>query len=273
MENKKPRVFKKIDSCSVQAGHSVYIDIKTAFLPNDGSLNFKLTAASPDWLYADKKDLCLKGDAPLTKQGRRYVVAIEASNEFGKTTQRFYIRVTRIPAVDALANTLLSSFDLPDYHYLHGNNPYVHELLEYLYGYFQASIHDDAFNKLIKENAEELGIEISSESSYEDFKKVIKQLNPSVEEDLKKRFSGHMLLEEGINNTDFRNLFRQGSQPLGTYPLAVWNYLAAPDRYDWSHTSNVLDEASEASQEIKEENKEENTSNKNLFKNRFIRRY
>jgi len=143
---------------------------------------------------------------------------------------------------------------VPRLHPLDPNLPHEHDLLDYIFNYFDIYAKED-WTKLLREEAKKRGKVLSDVITVYEFKELITSINPLAEKQLRDKCQALQALTLAeLDSDQMINLFRQGSQPLGMTPILVFNYLAAPDLYNFSHVKNVLDYAADELIELMEQN-------------------
>lgn len=245
----QPQAARLIKPKLVRSQCEFRFSIRRNFLPLDGSLAFRFANTVPKWISIDSVTGVISGIAPATEHPQQYAFLVEAYSDHAAVQQSLFINVYCAKVAEVMAHTLKNILSLrkkithyPEHHAT------IRELLEYIFEYYQASEYKHEFLSLIWDNANRLDLKINQPIAYKDFKKVIERLNPGIEKQLQKQLEKHhVLLTAALNNQEFRRLYRQGSQRLGTHPIAVWNYLMAPRFQLWSESavSDVLSEAAE----------------------------
>lgn len=272
MTQSTPTVYKPITPQRVRQQQSFSFSVQENFAPQDGSLRFELLSPTPAWVTIDPVTGVISGIAPATRYDKQFIIVVRASNAFGFVEQSFHLKVTLTDLVNTLALNLKKqlwrrspkkTFKIVV--------PYRHEILEYIYEYFINSKFKEIFLNLIRLHAKKLKIPVNKDIHYRDFARVIKTLNPTVEKDLRRKLNNqHILLTAELKNVEFRNLYRQGSQPLGAHPVPVWGYLAAPARHIWSHVRTVLNAATFALYERQQNQKKHNQQQSNQRNSMYL---
>jgi hypothetical protein len=226
-----PRIVEQISSCRFMQSTRIEFSIKKSFAPQDGSLRYSLSSSSPDWLFINEITGMITGKTPPVNRSAEYNVAVTASNSFGYVIARFKLLVTATEMEKRLSGHYRN--------FLWENDkglavdaeslPKSIEQADYIEALFELFTQDEKqgrvdLRKLLQKAAQEYGIELSSKISLNDFEQVLKSLNPEVCKTLDQLFGR-------LSDTEFRNMLRQGSQPLGVHPIALWNYLAAPKQH------------------------------------------
>ncbi len=242
----QPRIAKSIETLVVRQKQPIALNLRNYFTPKS-EMAFNMVGEKPHWLELNTKTGSLTGVSPTVQRKQDFYFAIEASNEAGKIKQNFIISVVTEEFLESLNRVLLELSLRKRYMLPVTDIPISHELMEFLYEFLLNNDHDGALFAAIEEQAKELGTEFKSDPpSYDEFKAVVKELNPGIEEQMAKDFGeNHFLTQTELSNHDFRNLVRQGGQETGTVPIAVWNYMAAADYVNWSSVHNVLDSAAD----------------------------
>jgi hypothetical protein len=262
--NNQPRILRIIATKIVRRGKFFRFSVRKTFEPQTSSMQYELVGEIPKWLNIDTRSGIVSGKAPMVLHDQQYLVMVSASNETGSIQQRFSIKVVCTDIVEEMAHRLMEMLSLSHQLYpFPDENPNKPSLLAYIYEYFVNSDEKNVFLQLLQEHAEKLGIVLSAELSFRDFKKIVTALSANIEQILLTAIDANLLqtLAE-LDNVDFHRLFRQGSQPLGAIAIPVWNYLAAPDRYNFSAVGNVLDSAAEAVSKLRNENIQDQNTHK-----------
>lgn len=258
MDTLKPVVVNLLKSRTVRDHRFFRFSIRKGYAPLDGSLRFNLADNCPKWLTINEKTGVISGIAPKVAHPMQYLITVQASNDHGGVQQNFFLKVTCQDIIETIAYTLKNILSLRNQYYRYPDHiPTLREVLEYVYEMYQASEFKEAFHALIWENAHRLDLKIHRPPTYAEFKKVIERINPGIEKQLRQQLGKHhILLTAELNNAEFRDLFRQGSQRLGMHPVPVWNYLSAPKLQLWSesHLCDVLDQAAQKIIELRIEN-------------------
>lgn len=241
----QPRIAKSIETLVVRQKQPITLNLRHYFTPKSG-VAFAMVGDKPHWLELDSQTGVLEGISPTVQRKQDFYFAVEASNSAGKIKQYFIISVVTEEFIESL-NRALTELSLRKRYMLPITDiPISHELLEFLYEFLLDADRDGALFAMMEEQAAERDMTFKSDPpSYDEFKSLVKELNPGIEEQMDKDFGEkHFLTQVELSNHDFRNLARQGGQETGSIPIAIWNYLAAADYHNWSHVSNVLDRSS-----------------------------
>lgn len=253
-----PQIGEQLASRMVRQKQPVCLNVQKGFIPREGDVQYELVGNQPSWLMLDATTGVLTGLSPAVQRKQQFLVTLRAFNPQGEAIQRFFIDVVSEEFFESYHRCLLELTLRKQIYFPFDHHSLSHDLLEYIFEYFNQSDALDFFD-LLHEKAEDLGLEVKEKADYADFKKVVNELNPDVdmEQQLRENYGKlDPLIFAELSNKDFRNLFRQGGQPQGAIPIAIWNYLSAPDQHVWSAMHNVLDSAAEQVYELKTENKE-----------------
>lgn len=242
----KPILIKPIKSCSMKQRVLVHLDVHEHFSGGDLPLTFSLVGVTPSWLVIGANTGLILGETPTVAHNVQYLVSVRASNDEGEVVEHFLLKVSAETFMTSMTSVVLnlsrnkSKYGSLDHHFS------AHEVLQYLYEYYTASKEWALFEGLIREEASIMNIKVSNKITYQEFRKVVRAKNPSIETHIRKQLGNdHLLVEAEMRNDDMRNMYRQGSQPQGVYPRQVWNYLGAPSLHNWSHMKTVLHESVE----------------------------
>jgi len=260
----KPKVKFLIKTRHYRAKRVFRHDISHAFSPSDGTLRYQFINSIPSWVTVDTLTGVISGMAPGIARSRKFLLTIQAENSDGIATQSFFIKILASNFIDDFSERLQYMYSLKNRKLFSDTHAIRHSMLEFLYECLMNSDERLDFIELTKEHAEEKNITISDEPNYEEFKSVVDAYDKTVEQKIQKQLpSKHALLQAELTNIEMRNLFRQGSQPTGAEARPVWNYLAAPDRYNWSSVYNVLDQAALEVYKLRTENVIHNNMHQN----------
>lgn len=268
MTDTTPKIRKFIGQKLVRQKQSFDFSVKRAFSPSDGSLRFELIEEPPTWLSIDKRTGIISGFAPPVVRGSQHLLAVKASNQDGEVVQHIFLKIVAGQITKDFMHQLQDFLNKKyhGYYQFDPNHPYMHELLEHIYEYFKNSDNPELFLEQLEQNAEKCGIALGEEVTYNDFKEVVTTMDSKIEKKMQKHLESakqaalaggdlaqlkeadacNVAAMAELNNQDFRNKFRQGSQPLGVHAIPVWDYLATPDLHNWSSVGNVLDSSGEA---------------------------
>ncbi len=251
----KPQVKRLIKTQHFRAKRVFRMATQDAFAPLDGSLNFSLIQDPPTWITIDRKTGVIAGVAPSLSRSRKYLLTLEVENDYGIVTQSFFIKILAADFIEDFSERLQFILSLKNRKRFADLHAIPHGMLEYLYSVLMHCEDRENFIKLLHENAEKKHILVSDEPTYEEFAEVATAYHHDIEQTIRQQISDeHLLHHAELTNNELHNLFRQGSQPLGMISRPIWNYLAAPDRHNWSSVSTVLDAAAEAVFKLRTEN-------------------
>jgi hypothetical protein len=212
------------------------------FHVEQGRLSFALAKSSPGWLSINSTNGTVIGKAPAVYTAKTFHVTVNASNNVGMAEWSFYLTVTR-EKFDHKVDAVIQRY-FENKHQQRLEEYYTPELLEYIYAYLEQH-HKAEFLEQLRQKATEFGMILSQQPSYEEFAKLVKLINPQVQEQLAKELpSDSPLPHAQVLHSDLQNLFRQGSQPLGVHAIPIFNYLAAPAQHVWAvHIKTIFNAA------------------------------
>jgi hypothetical protein len=247
----KPVLVKPIIAIAKKQRVLLHMDVHAHFCSDEGSLSFSLVGTTPPWLVIGENTGVILGETPTVPHNMQYLVTVQASNPSGSVAESFLIKVTDENFMTSMTSLVLNltrnktNYGSLDHHLR------TFEVLAYIFEYFRQSKYWAEFNGLIEEELSKMNVNVANrrerQVSFEDFKKVVVAKNPTIEKHLREKLGNdHLLAEAELTNEQFRNLYRQGSQPQGAHPIPVFNYLAAPSQHNWTHLKTMLHEAVEA---------------------------
>lgn|GEM_PF-2140661 len=224
-----PKSLKTEANFTIKQGAVFRHPTANYFYVENGKLSYSLVKNSPNWLSIHPQTGVVWGKAPSVYTAKNYYATVAASNNAGSAEWSFFITVTRETfdhQIDAIAQRYQDQKNrqrLEAY--------YTPELLEYIFAFFAQ--HEpqqrDEFFELLHKKAKELGIAMAEKPDYQDFAKVIKAINPTINAQLLAELPANSPLPHAqVSTHDLQNLFRQGSQPAGALAGPVFNYFGAP---------------------------------------------
>ena len=240
----KPILLKPIKSLTVKQRMALSIDVHTYF--SGDTLTFSLVGASPRWLFIESTTGIISGETPAIVHTVQYLVKIKASNPEGDVIAHFLLKVSTEDFITSMTSAILNLTRTKTQNILDHHRS-THEILEYIFNYYRLSKEWKIFEGLIREEASHMNIRVANPISYAEYREIVLAKNPTIESTLHEQLDeDHLLIDAEMQNDEMENLFRQGSQPQGSYPRQVWNYLGAPSLYNLSHVKTVLRQAAEA---------------------------
>lgn len=255
MKPQKPLVKSLIKTHHFRAKRVFRLNITQSFSPLDGSLRYSFINDIPHWVTIDRKTGVVSGMAPGLTRSRKFLLTVRVENDYGVVMQSFFIKILAEDFIEDFSHRLQNMLSVRNRKRFSNIQAIRHGMLEYLYEMLMNGDDIENFIELTHEHAEKKNISISDEPSFEEFAAVAKAYDKQIEQKIRKQMAKqHILLNAELTNIEMRNLFRQGSQPMGMIARPVWNYLGAPDRHNWSQVSNVLDAAAEAVFKLRTEN-------------------
>lgn len=268
MRSQKPQVKSLIKTRHFRAKKVFRLPIAEAFSPLDGSLCYSFINETPTWVTLDRKSGVISGLAPSIARSRKFLLTVRVENDFGEVMQSFFIKILAEDFIEDFSQRLQLMLSIRNRRRFADLHAVRHSMLEYLYEVLINGDDREHFIELFNEQAKKHQITVSEEPTREEFVKVAKASDPEIEQKIRKQMNNqHVLHKAELTNIEMRNLFRQGSQPLGMIARPVWNYLGAPDRHNWSAVSNVLDAAAESVFKLRTENLVHNNETKYLQSN------
>lgn len=201
------------------------------------------------WLQVSTAGI-VSGIAPETKKLLQFWITLDIGYKPNIIRTGFLLQI--VPLLTP--TTTVPRNPIPMLHPVNPDLPHTYDLLDYIFYYLDTYDHEN-FLKLLKEQSEKLGKSLSEPVQAHEFKELITTINPLAEQQLREKAQAlQMLTLAELTADEMINLFRQGSQPLGMIAIVVFNYLAAPDRFNFSHVKNVLDFAADEMIELIERN-------------------
>lgn len=242
-------ISEKIKSIVVGAGQPFRYSIVYAFSANQ-PIAYLLDYPSPAWLHIDSRSGVISGHAPkIHSEHEQFFVTVKALVGQESVEQTFILQVVDADVVEDMTRYLLRLVHFPF-------NPdrRRHEVLEFLFEYYHSSVFVRDFLHLLRQYAKKFDIKLNHPISYEDFKKVAEKAHPGIEKELRRKLEeDHVLTEAELTKTEFSRLFKEGAQPLGVIPIAVWNYIGEASYHNWSELKTVLHEAVHAIRDLRRE--------------------
>lgn len=242
-------IAEKIKSIVVAAGQPFRYSVAYGFMA-DTPIGYELDYPSPVWLSIDKKQGIVFGHAPkIQAEHEQFFVTVKAKTGTTFIEQTFIIQVMDADVVDDITRYMLRLVHFPF-------NPdrRRHEVLEFLFEYYHSSVFVRDFLHLLRQYAKKFDIKLGEPISYEDFKRVAEKAHPGIEKELQRKLEeDHVLTEAELTKTEFSRLFKEGAQPLGVIPIAVWNYIGEASYHNWSELKTVLHEAVHAIRDLRRE--------------------
>lgn len=209
----------------------------------------KLIAPLLDWLTMSPSGL-VSGISPHTHVLLQFWITLEVGQGHDAVCTGFLLQVVPLQT----PTMVIPRIPIPRLHPIDPNTPHTHDLLDYIFHYFDAYAKDE-WVKLLKEEANKRAMVLSDPIKPHEFKELIIDINPLAEKQLRdKNQALQALTLAELRADEIINLFRQGSQPMGATPIVIFNYLAAPDRHNYSRIKNVLDFAADELIELLERN-------------------
>lgn len=243
-----------ISSIAVRTGRPIVIKTATHFSVPTMPRYFYLFNG-PCWLVINRQTGVITGTAPTVRHDVQFCITVCATIQGDMATGSFFIKVLAEDMLEDLKKPILilSMRNKPFFPREH--LPTTHDILAYIFGYFDSVPEGEQFRAKIREAANEHHVALSNKLTYEDFKKVMEAVNPEIESQLEAHLGKeHFIILAELNTVEFRNLFREGSQPLGVHAIAVWNHLAAPDLQLWSAVDTILNAAAHAIIHLRQDN-------------------
>ncbi|MAZ39806.1 MAG: hypothetical protein CMF49_06760 [Legionellales bacterium] len=265
--SQKPYLKKTIPTKVLRCKRVFKFSVKPYFGAAIKPLEFALLGSPPQWLFIDSATGVLSGIAPNIVQRQKFLITVEARNNFGAVTQTFFIKVINTDFFETITEGLFHNLSLRKRTYRFPNQDETirqHELLELIYEYImQSDFRDEAMQRL-NEKAKQLDIEAEKKLDYGKFKKIVNKTNPLYEAKLAEQLKAkHEAILEKFNNIDLRNAFRQGSQLPGTIVPHVFNELGIVNlsNHSYGASLNILDAAADRLIKLKFQNKNNTIKN------------
>jgi hypothetical protein len=241
----KPHIVTVLKSIVIPECRPFEHNTAYGFGPPGYGMQFNLQDNAPDWLEIDTLTGKITGTAPkLRVDHEQFLITVTANIGQEIIEQDFFIVVACTDIIDTIYKFLkqLRHTPLIDHE--------KHEVLDFIFEYYIASGYKNTFIHMLRDHAIKLGISLSDEISYKDFKRVAEAEHPGIEKKLKQKLEAyHVLAEAEFTEREFHHLFRGGHQQLGVIPAVVWNYLGEASYYNWSELHSVLHEAVHAVRE------------------------
>lgn len=232
----------------VGANQVFHFDIQP-FIKSTEEHPIRLIAPQLPWFKITPKGL-VSGTSPNTKVLLQFWITLEIGLHESVIRTGFLLQI-----VPLLTSTMvIPRIPVPLLHPVDPSLPHTHDLLDYLFLYFM-TFEKDNWLQLLRDEASKRGNVFDESINLYAFKELITTMNPLAERQLRESSNTLQVLTLAELNADqFTNLFRQGSQPMGSTPIVVFNYLAAPDRHNYSHVKNILDLAADEIIDLIEQN-------------------
>lgn len=232
----------------VGANQAFHFDIQP-FIKSTEEHPIRLIAPQLSWLKVTSNGL-VSGTSPNTKVLLQFWITLEIGLHEQAVRTGFLLQI--VPLLTP--TVVIPRIPVPMLHPVDPSLPHTHDLLDYLFLYFM-TFDKDNWLQLLRDEANKRGKVLNEPIDVYTFKELITTINPLAERQLRESSNTLQVLTLAELNADqYVNLFRQGSQPMGATPILVFNYLAAPDRHNYSHVKNVLDLAADELIDLMEQN-------------------
>jgi len=261
----KPHIIKAIPSKIIRQKRVFRLSIRKYFGPKQSNLQYALIGQVPTWLFIDAQLGIISGIAPKVSQNKQFLVTVQAHNIDGKVSQSFFIKVINTDFFEVITEGLIHNLSLKKqfYRFDLDNIPKRHDLLELIFEFIINSDHKDLAIKKVNDKAKDLNIKTEKTFNYENFKEIVLKIQPNIEASLAASLTEkHIATLAEINNIEFRNLFRQGSQQPGSIVPYVLNELGIVNFTNMSHHpihgKNILDAAADRLIKLRHQNEKSN---------------
>lgn len=236
----------------VGAGQAFHFDIQP-FIHNPAEHPIRLISPVFSWFHVTPQGQVI-GASPETNTLLQYWISLDIDDGATPVRTGFLLQIVPLHT----PTMTIPRIPVPMLHPVDPNMPHTRDLLDYIFHYFDAFAKDE-WAALLKDEAKKRGKALDTPIKDYEFKELITAINPLAEKQLREKSQTLQALTLAeLRSDEFINLFRQGSQPLGSVAIVVFNYLAAPDQHNWSHVKNVLDFAADELIELMEHNQVDN---------------
>lgn len=219
------------------AGRRFHFDLSAWITPKT-DLNIEIFSPYLSWLHIETNGQA-SGTTPETRILQQYWMRVHITHPKGKLTTGFLLQIVPMFTPSIVSPNIPSPMLKP----LSPLLPQTYDFVDYINEYFHVFAKDE-WNQLLYEESKKQGKNVGKQPSIKDAKNVINTMNPNIEKHLRAQCQDLISLTSvELTKHEFINLFRQGSQPTGAIVPVVFNYLAAPNPHNFSHTRNVLDAA------------------------------
>lgn len=232
----------------VAAAQAFHFDIQP-FVNTPVEHHVKLISPPFDWLTISPLGI-VSGISPDTQTLLQFWITVEIGQDYDTVRTGFLLQIVPLQA----PTMVIPRIPVPMLHPIDPNMPHAHDLLDYIFYYFETYAKDE-WTQLLKEEANKRGKVLSEPIKAYEFKELITSINPLAEKQLREKSQALQALTLAeLRADEMINMFRQGSQPMGSTPVVVFNYLAAPDRHNYNRVKNVLDFAADELIDLMEQN-------------------
>jgi hypothetical protein len=242
-----------IRSIVVSENHAFHYGTAYGFdYPESGQISFALHSDQLTWLRINERTGHIHGHTPKIHGDReQFLITVVATMGNKSLTQDFFISIASSNTIENMTRFLLKLHEYP-----YTVEKQKHEILDFIFEYYRVSVYKNDFMHLLRDHAKEKHIDLpenNDDIEYSDFKEVAEAFHPDIEKELQEKLEEeHILSEAELSRQEMSDLFREGAQPPGTIPIAVWNYLGETSYRNASEIKSVLHEAVHAIRKLHE---------------------